>query len=606
MVAGPLGFAGFGSTDANSPPLQLHRMRISIIFRRLLPLAVAGCAAIAPLSAQTPAPAPPSALDQAAERAQREVQDRLTHQFDRDRKSAQPPSTLTVPATPPQKINAPKMLQRHIREIRLEGASLMGSHYATWLKAQYEGRDLSISDLEQLLADITAYYVRRGYVTTRAYVPPQDLSTGILRITIVEGRVERLSGMGWMGNIFPTGPGKPLNLRDLEQGIDNLNRLSSRHATLDLQPGTDAGETVVAVQDVTTRPWHVSLSADNTGTQDTGRDQASLGVVSDDPLSLGDQLSVNYRRAVPYRPGTQASEATTGSYIIPWGYQLFSLGGSLSSYALAFHAPSGFALPFSGDNRTAFLRTDRVIYRGQTSQLSLSGTLTWKGSRNYLLGKIIDISSRELTVLDLDVNFSTAWKGAFVAASLGGSRGLSLFGALRDPSGLPSYAPRAEYTKWTGSLSYSRPFKTDGIDFLFSSSLSGQVADSVLYGTEEVTVGGIYAVRGFDSTNLGGDSGYVWRSDLSLPRTFAGPFQGRYGRMTLRPYVGADLGEAWSLVSGIPNYSPPAGTLAGLTAGIAAGLGRFNGEVFYSKSIQRPASMATESGHLYVRLNCTF
>jgi hemolysin activation/secretion protein len=553
---------------------------------------------------QTP-PAAANAANQAAEQAQREQQDRNNQQFNKDRQSAQPPSTLVVPAPKLQQLHGANV-RRHIRELRLEGATLMRRHFREQLLREYHDRDLSLQDLEQLLADITAYYLRRGYVTARAYVPPQDLSTGILLIHVEEGRVQRLSGESWAHNVFPTKPGDILNLRDLEQGIDNLNRLSSRHATMNIVPGTVPGETDVAVTDPLTKPWHVSLSDDDTGQKNTGRNQSAVGLILDSPLGVDDQLSLNYRRAEPYRVGTASSDAGTASYIVPWGYSLFTAGASLSNYALAFNAPSGSALPFTGDNRSLFLRADRLLYRGQVDRLTLSGMITWKAARNYLLGGLIGVTSRELTNLDLELNYSTAWKGFVINATAGASGAVPIFGGLEDASGLPAYAPRAQAVKFTGSLNVSKAFTVEGIDCSINSSVTGQESSRVLYGTEQLTVGGIYAVRGFDSTTLAGDSGYVWRNDFSVPMHFAGPWRGRFGPWTVRPYVGADVGEAFSSISGIPGYSGPAGTLVGLTGGVAVALGSFNAEVFYAKSVRRASSMSYEPGHPYFKVNYTF
>ncbi len=53
---------------------------------------------------------------------------------------------------------------------------------------------LTASDLNRLLSDITHAYLKRGYVTTRAYLPPQDLQDGVLQIQVIEGRLESIDG----------------------------------------------------------------------------------------------------------------------------------------------------------------------------------------------------------------------------------------------------------------------------------------------------------------------------------------------------------------------------------------------------------------------------
>lgn len=555
--------------------------------------------------AQTPPPVFDAAA-QAAERQQREEQDRQREQLRRERESGRAPlATEADAALPMPKISAPAMAKREIRQLQIEGAERMRPAFRAQLRKDFEGRMLGIEDVEQLLTQITRHYVSRGYVTSRAYIPDQDLATGTLRVLVVEGRVEQLQQAGISRNVFPVTPGELLNLRDLEQGIDNLNRLPSRQATLDLLPGTAAGDTVVGVREVRSRPWRLNVSADNTGSDGTGKEQTSVTLGVDDLTGFGEAWSLSHRRAVPYHSGRQASESTMASVSVPWGYQSFTLGGSRSSYALLFAAPSGLDLPFDGDSQSLYLRTDRVLLRGQTSRIGIYGTLTWKSSRNYLMSSLIGVSSRDTVVADLGANYSRPLAGGFLSLDTSYSRGLPIFGAAEDPSGLPDFAPRSEFWALKLNANWSRAFRVRELPFGFSSSLSGQLARDVVYGADQLTIGGIYAVRGFDRTNLAGDKGFTWRNDLSLNLPLAKDKAGN-ARATLRPYVGVDHGRAWSNIRNLPGFSAPAGSLTGGAVGTALAAGRYNADVFYARSLDRAVGMPRESGRLYFRLNASF
>ncbi|HVU24624.1 MAG TPA: ShlB/FhaC/HecB family hemolysin secretion/activation protein [Opitutus sp.] len=558
------------------------------------------------LTVSVRAQTPPASAADTAERVQREQQDREREQLRRARESARPPAELQVPL-PAGPRAAPSGVKRDIRELVITGADHMAAKFRASLTPRYTGR-LGVEDVERLLGDITRYYILRGYATTRAYLPEQDLSTGVLRVTVVEGRIERIDGAGVSGNLFPTHAGDWLNLRPLEQGIDNLNRLASNNAALDLQPGSRPGDTVVVVKNQPGRRWHVSASFDNTGSEGTGRDQASATLAIDNPLGRSDSLTLNYRRAVPYRAGEKASESTTVSYSVPWGWQLFTAGGTASSYALLAVAPSGFALPFDGRSRSVFLRAERLLYRGQSSRLNASATLTRRSSRNYLLGSLIGVSSRDTTMLDVGLDYSTAWHGAMVSAGTGLGCGLPWFGGLDDPAGLPDYAPHARYLKLLFNAGYSRAFTLSGLRLSFSSAFNGQYSPRVLYGTDQLTVGGLYAVRGFDQVNPAGDSGYVWRNDLSLLLAVPSPFGARFGaELGLRPYAGLDQGHAWSSVTGLPaSFVPPHGSLAGTAGGLALTLGRTHVDFSYHRALARPAGIAREAGRFYVQAGTSF
>ena len=74
-----------------------------------------------------------------------------------------------------------------IKQINLVGATLLSAADQASILKPYSGQCLGVGQLNQLLKDITNHYLGRGYVTTRAYLPQQDLSTGHLQVLVVEG-----------------------------------------------------------------------------------------------------------------------------------------------------------------------------------------------------------------------------------------------------------------------------------------------------------------------------------------------------------------------------------------------------------------------------------
>lgn len=55
--------------------------------------------------------------------------------------------------------------------------------------------------------------------------------------------------------IFPGVKGSVLQLRDIEQGLDQLNRLPSNNATMRIEPGAEAGSSRVLINNVQKRTW---------------------------------------------------------------------------------------------------------------------------------------------------------------------------------------------------------------------------------------------------------------------------------------------------------------------------------------------------------------
>ncbi|HBO5602453.1 TPA: two-partner secretion system transporter TpsB1, partial [Pseudomonas aeruginosa] len=138
------------------------------------------------------------------------------------------------------------------------------------LLAPYQGRCLGVGQLNALLKAVTDHYLDRGYVTTRAYLPQQDLASGTLRIIVVEGRLEGLDSSALaspreLEMSFPGRTGELLDLRELEQLVDQLSRLPSRQAQLELVPGSEVGGSRVRLKGERDKPWRVSATRNNDG-----------------------------------------------------------------------------------------------------------------------------------------------------------------------------------------------------------------------------------------------------------------------------------------------------------------------------------------------------
>ncbi|WP_148051301.1 POTRA domain-containing protein, partial [Pseudomonas brassicacearum] len=109
------------------------------------------------------------------------------------------------------------------------------------------------------------------------------------------GRLEGLKGAEGSGlserqlvMSFPGKSGDLLNLRDIEQMVDQLNRLPSNHATMELTHGQNIGGSEVLVKNTPQKPWRVGLSRHNDSQKSTGEQQWGTSLDCDSPLGLAD------------------------------------------------------------------------------------------------------------------------------------------------------------------------------------------------------------------------------------------------------------------------------------------------------------------------------
>jgi hemolysin activation/secretion protein len=338
--------------------------------------------------AQTPAAEAARQADvlqrQNEERMRRDIEDALPQRLPPFPGISIPPPAVDASAAGPS--------CHQISDIVISGATHLSPSMRADILGRHTGGCLGVAQIEQILAAITSDYIGRGYITTRAYLPAQDLSGGRLEIVVIEGQVGpvELDDGGKHsinpGLVFPA-EGALFNLRDFEQGVEQVNRLGSNNAQLDIQPGDTPGVSRVVIRNTPAFPLHAFLSADDHGSDSTGRNQLAFGLTADRLLGLNELMIYAHRRAQPYDDQRKASSSDSFTFILPLGYSTFSAAASQSGYTTSFLAPSGLPLRFQGDSDSFSVKLSRAVVRSQSGRATLGlaccarpPAITWKAS----------------------------------------------------------------------------------------------------------------------------------------------------------------------------------------------------------------------------------
>lgn len=378
-------------------------------------------------------------VDNAARQAEQLERDRAAderrRQFERNRLENQPPGGATV-SPPRREVVSPDETCIPVNTIFVTGASVLRAWDIQDVIVGYEGRCLGHSGFNNILKQLTHLYVEKGYITSRAFLPEQNLADGSLEIVAVEGRLEGIvvdgdpdGSRGHVNTAFPGMIGKPVNLRDIEQGLDQLNRLRSNNAAIKLDAGKEPGSSVLQVSRNKSRNWYATLGFDNLGSSSTGKYQSRLDLGVEDVLRLNERWNFSYQRTMDNHPFSLAdvpgSDTYTGSFSMPYGYWTFAVDGSWSEYESQI-AGAVSGIDTSGLSQSAGASVSRVLHRNQTSITSLSGKFKWKRTENFILGSRVDVSSRSLSMGTLElVHSRQLWNGQLVV-SASYDQGLSL------------------------------------------------------------------------------------------------------------------------------------------------------------------------------------
>jgi hemolysin activation/secretion protein len=466
-----------------------------------------------------------------------------------------------------------------------------------WLD-HYKGQCVGKAGMDVLLKGLQQVILSRGYITTRALMPEQDLSIGTMRFSLVPGVVREVrladpSMWGTWKTAFPTRSGDLLNLRDLEQGIEQMKRVGSQEADMRIEPTGTPGESDVVVTVKRAKPWTFVVSVDNSGTDATGKWQGNVSLGIDNPLGINDIFSVAANQDLSFGNKSLGSHGFNGSYSIPFGYWTATLSGNTNTY---YQNIAGVNQTFvsSGNSQTAALRIARVVSRSQNDVLGGYVQLSKRFGDSFIDDTSIPTQRRNNTFLELGATDRHYFGAAQFDGTLAYRQGVGGFGATADP--YPE-GPTYRFHMAVLDANLSVPFAIGSQRFAYVGTVHGQFTNDTLFYIDDLTIGSRYTVRGFDGeTMLAAEKGFYWRNEFQWPVFQTG--------QTL--YAGLDYGRVFG-----PNTAALVGTqLAGAVIGIRGGVpAKFVGisyDLFAGTPVYKPEGFPTARWTVGFQLTAAF
>lgn len=399
-----------------------------------------------------------------------------------------------------------------INHLDVEGVTLLDAVEVANLTRAYVPSCMEGADIQAVMRSIDAAYAERGYITSKTYIPPQNLTEGHLTLTVIEGHVDDLillddggqiesaRGRRQLATAFPGVRDRPFQLRDFEQGLDQMNRLSSVEAVLRLQPGVSEGGSHVIVQRLQNDRFRGYIRSDTFGAESTGERRLSLDTEIDDLFGANDTWGFGYT-------GSLNTNALVLRGSVPHGYLTYGLDLGYSEYLV----PLNETAELFGTSHTARFDLRYMARRDQFSTTELIGALSLLRSDRWI--NDAHLTPQALTVLDLGIRHMRLDGTARHSWDAGLSLGLPFFGADRDQAGGGSSVPKAQFAKLEFGWQRQGAFRDWGT---LVSDLRGQLSLQSLYSSQQMSLGSWSTVRGYTESAAVGDSGFYLRNDLYL------------------------------------------------------------------------------------------
>lgn len=486
----------------------------------------------------------------------------------REQDHPRPSGSEDIAPPPTPSVTLPTQTCLPVTTLRWQGEAPLPQSAREALAQQYSHRCLDEAALNQLLRDSNLILLRAGYITSRVLLRDDAFQNDQLTLTLLGGRISRVQSDALseaeIAAALPQITAGFFNLRDLEQGLDQLNRLASNQVTAELRPGVGLGESELWLSKQPGRRWQGLAGLNNGGSPHTGRTVASAGLSLDNSLGYGDFLHLAYSRSL----SDDSARLTQGISLYasqPWGY--WTASASLA------HSESKLPLPLSSitlRSRTLTtqpgLRLDRVLHRDGDSLLSAHLGLSRRKTHSTLEDERLDISSPTHSVMEVGLSHEGLLPLPW-SIGLSHSRGLRWFGADHD-SAATAGLPRAQFEKWR--LNLSAHYRHG--PWYYLAEATGQYSPHRLPGAEELVVGdGSSGVRGFQDEVVAVGRGCFLRQNLTRA---LGP--------RLQPYIGLDAAHGQTPEG--PDW------LGALTLGLRAGFHRSTLELSVSRGWRQEVS----------------
>ncbi|UDM54021.1 ShlB/FhaC/HecB family hemolysin secretion/activation protein [Cupriavidus sp. MP-37] len=475
-------------------------------------------------------------------------------------------------------------------DVQAKGASVLPqdpfAFARTWLD-HYQGTCIGKQGLDLLVKGVTQTILNKGYVTTRVLVPEQDLSAGTLELALIPGVIGELRFAqpdlwGTWKSAFPARPGDLLNLRDLEQGLEQMKRVPSQDVDMQIVPTKAPGVSDVVIDVKRGKPWTVVASVDNSGTRSTGKWQGNLSVSLDNPLGLNDLFNVGYNQDLGFANKEHGTRGWNGYFSVPWGYWTATLSAYSNNY---FQQIAGVNQTFisSGKSETADLKLHRVLSRSQNDVFGMQFRLTRRFGKSFIEDTEIAQQRRNNTVLEAGITDRHYFGAAQFDGTLAYRQGIGGFGAQDDVLA-DSGGPTWRYRMLVADANLSVPFKLGELPLRYVTTFHGQFTNDRLYYIDALTIGSRYTVRGFDGENLlAGERGFYWRNELQAPLGGSGQAL----------YAGLDYGRVYGPITTALAGTQLAGAVIGLHGGLGSSAGSFSYDVFVGMPVYKPAAFHT-------------
>ena len=445
-------------------------------------------------------------------------------------------SIMAVAAeTPARQPGAAPVRLFPVLEFQVEGNTLLPAIDIERAVTPYLGIGRSIKDVEGARQSLEKSYHDRGYQTVLVNIPPQEVSSGVVKLSVTEAPVGQLQIAGSRyhsldairDKVRQLQEGEVPNFIEVQKELATVNQTQDLHVVPVRRASTTPGKVDVELDEQDTLPVHASLEVNNRYSPNTAHIR-TIGEVSYDNLfQAGQSLSVQYQTApddtanakiwsvsyvIPtdggpvialYAVSSDSNIAAVGALNIIGNGRIYGLRliESLPSPSTSFYHNFTAGFDFKDFRQDVVLQgADDLASPARYSPFTVDYNATWLGPADATrYARAAVTANRSNITVDLGASFLARFIGGTDAAQFAVKR------AGADPNFFIFHPSVQAQQVLPASWSLSEKF-------------SMQAVSGPLISNEQFGAGGVDTVRGYLESERLGDKGYQGSIELRTPQ----------------------------------------------------------------------------------------
>ena len=428
-----------------------------------------------------------------------------------------------------------------VKNFDVVGSSVFSKQELTEAIKSFRDRPITLAELFQARSIITKLYTDQGYVNSGAYIPPQELNDGTVKIAVVEGQLVGIQVSGtkrlsdkYISSRIEAAAKKPVNIDSLLSALQllQLDPLID-HISAELSAGIHPGTSLLDIQIEEADVFNIAISLNNHRSPSVGTNQRSVGLNHGNLLGFGDQFNFNYTN-------TNGSNSFDFAYSLPLNSQNGRIKAAYGSNSNNVIEDPFTPLDIESKSRYYDLSLRQPLILKPNQEFAIGMSFSRTESETFLLDSGFPLSrgaddngETKVSAIRFFQEFVNRDATKVLAFRSQFSVGVDAFNAT-----INDQEPDSTFFAWRGQSQWVRRLDED---FLLLLRGDIQLAGGSLVPLEQFRLGGADSARGYRQDLTLGDNGLFTSAELRIPVL---RWKKIDALVQIAPFV--DIGTSWN------------------------------------------------------------